>query len=92
MYNLFQCDIDCDSQTTFPVERRLQFIFLFIIHHMCAPYIICSLPGNYTNTYRDSEKIHESCSDVLPLESLNQLKCVLNRHTPSKFKKNETAE
>ena len=56
VHKLFQCDPNHAPQEITPTERRLQFLFLAIIHRLHVPSIIRSLPGNYTATYRDPDK------------------------------------
>ena len=92
VYKLFQCDTDYASQQYVPKERRLQFLFLSIIHHMHMPSTIRSLTGKCTASCRDPEKILRSSSDALPSELLRQLKRALCHHNPSKFKGHVTAD
>ena len=55
IYNLFQNDPDCDCQTTMSIERRLQFLFLAVIHHMHVPSTIRSLTINFAVSCRDAK-------------------------------------
>ena len=74
-----------------PTERRLKFLFLEVIHRLHVPSIIRSLPGNYTVTYRDPEKIPKAFSAVLTPDLLAQLKRVLHHNNLSKFAVHVTA-
>ena len=73
-------------------ERRLQFLFLVVIHRLRVPSIIMSLPGDYADTYRDPNKMIEACSAALTSDLLAQLKRVLDHNSPSKFTGHVTAE
>ena len=75
-----------------PTERRLKFLFLTVIHRLHVPSVIRSLPGNYTATHRDPEKIIEACSAALTPNLLAQLKRILHHNNPSKFTGYVTAQ
>ena len=48
IYNLFEYDIDYSTQEAIPVERKLQYLFLALIHKLHIPNIVRSLKGNQT--------------------------------------------
>ena len=89
---LFQYDPHYASQESIPTERRLQFLFLAIIHRLHVPSIIRSLTGNYTATYREPDKILRACDEALTPELLTQLKRVLHHHNPSTLIGHVTAQ
>ena len=89
---LFQYDPNYASQESMPTERRLQFLFLAIIHRLHVPSIIRSLTGNYTAAYRDPDEILRACNAALTPELLTQLKRVLHHHNPSKLTGHVTAQ
>ena len=92
VYKLFQYDPTYASQESIPTERRIQFLFLAIIHRLHVPSIIRSLPGNYTASYRDPDKILTACEAALTPDLLSQLKRVLCHHNPSKLRGHVTAQ
>ena len=89
---LFQYNAESASQKSMPTGHRSQFLFLAVIYRLHVPSIIRSLPGNYTDTHRDPNKIIEACSAALTPELLAQFKHVLHHNNPSKFTGHVTAE
>ena len=85
VFKLFQDDPDYALQTSIPVERRLQFLFLSVTHRPRVPSITRSITGNYTASYRDPDTMLRECQEMLPLDLLPQIKRVLCHHNPTKF-------
>ena len=71
VYKLFQYNTNYASQEIISTERRLQFLFLTIIHQLHVLSNIHSLPGNYTATYWDPDKILEVYEVALTPNLLN---------------------
>ena len=80
------------SQTSIPIEHRLEFLFLAEIHRRCVPSIMHSLILNYKASCRDPDKYLKECKYALPPELLAELKWVLHCHNPTKFAGHITEE
>ena len=83
VFKLFHHDPECASQTSIPIEYRLQFMFLVVMHKLHSPPIMRSLAGNWKTSFRCLDKVLKDCKDALPPELLAQLKRSLNHHHPT---------
>ena len=85
VFDLFGDDPNCASQSAIPAQRRLQFLFLALIHKLHMPSLVRSLTGNYTASFRDRESILNRCRPILPPDVFAHLERVLNHKNPASF-------
>ena len=91
VYDLFADDKDYATQTFIPLKRRLQYLFLAMLHRMHLPSMIRSLKGNHTAMYRDPKAILDECRPALPPDLLQELSNVLHNLNPARFQGETTA-
>ena len=91
IYDLFDYDINYSKQTVIPPKRKLQYLFLALMHRLHIPSMIRSLKGNQTAAFRDPETILKKCEPALPPDLLMSLKSVLYNENPAKFNGHTTA-
>ena len=64
IYDLFEYDINYSKQIVIPSKRKLQYLFLALMHRLHIPTMTWSLKGNHTVAFRDPETM---------LKNVNQL-------------------
>ena len=85
IYDLFEYDLNYKEQSAIPPKRKLQYLFLALMHRLHIPSMIRSLKGNQTTAFRDPEAILQKCEPALPPDLLQRLKSVLYNENPAKF-------
>ena len=92
IYSLFTPNPHYASQTSIPPIRRIQFLFLAIIHKLDLPSVIRSLPGNYNALHRHPRAILDQCSHALSPDVTHHLRRVLANNNPSEFHGHTSAQ
>ena len=90
--NVFQCDPQYASQTSMPIECRIQYLFIAVIYCTCTLSIILLLTVNWIAYHKDLEETIHSWEEVLLPKLLNQLKRVMWYHNPLKSKGHITVD
>ena len=85
IYKLFKHDLNYNLQESIPLERKLQYLFLVLIHKLQICTVIKFLNGNQTAIFRYTSTILNKCKYILDIDLLLELEKVLNNHNSTRF-------